>query len=156
MWKNIWSNIKAFWYLSLVMFGTAGVMLGMGMGPTVTPRIISLLLIVACSLLGVIAIFLHFGQSYVNKREKEIQILKTALHESQIKVTGLQQGFQETIRSLNNELRILAKKYEDSNLPTPTQDELWRAMQGFETPPQERLSIFGKLKALPHLLKKSS
>lgn len=152
MWKNVWSNIKSFWYLGLILFGAVGVMLGMGAGPTVTPRTISLLLEIACALLGVIAIFLHLGQNYVNKREKEIEVLKKALHESQEKTAGIQSGFQTTINSLIKELRAWEKKFEESNLPPPTEEEVWRLAQKLETPaPQKK--VWEKMKALPLLNK---
>jgi hypothetical protein len=153
MWKNMWSNIKSFWYIGLILFGTVGAMLGMGAGPTVTPRTISLLLEISCALLGVIAIFLHLGQNYVNRREKEIEILKKALHESQEKTAAIQGGFQTTINSLIKELRAWEKKFEESNLPPPTEEEVWGLAQKLETPaPQKRVwEKWEKVKALPLL-----
>lgn len=156
MWGNIWLHMKSFWYLGLIVFGTVGVMLGMGMGPTVTPRTLSLLLIIACALLGLTAIFLHFGQNYVNKREKEMEVLKKALHESQEKVEGLQSGFQKAVSSLSKELMVWQKRFEESNLPIPTEEEVWQATQPLETLPPEKINILQKLKALPLLLKKIS
>lgn len=146
--------MKSLWYLGLVIFGTAGVMIGMGMGPIVTPRTLSLLLIIACALLGAIAVFLHFSQSYVNKREKEIEILKKALQESQEKVDGLHLGFQKALSSLNKELRVWERKFEESNLPAPTEEEVWRLDQKMGAPAPEK-KIWEKMKALPFLKKLS-
>lgn len=151
MLKHIWLNIKSFWYLVLVMFGTMGVMFGMGMGPTVNPRIISLLLIVACSLLGVIAIFLHFSQNYANKREKELEVTKAALRDSQAQKSALQSSFQETINTFSRQLQAWEKKFQESNLPAPTKEELWRA-EHFETPePAKQIKAWQKIKSWPLL-----
>lgn len=152
--KNIWPNIKLFLYMGLVVFGAVGVMFGMGIGPTVNPRIISLLLEIACSLLGLIAVFLFFTQNYASKREEKIETLNHALRESQEKAAGIQSAFQTAINSLIKTQQVWEKKFEESNLPVPTEDELRQALQNFDTPPAKPANIFQKIKALPLLLKK--
>jgi propanediol dehydratase large subunit len=151
--KNIWPNIKLFFCMGLALFGAVGVMFGMGIGPTVNPRIISVLLETASGLLGLIAVFLFFTQNYANEREEKIETLNHALRDLQMQFKALKVEFQETISSLNKGVRMWEKRFEELNLPTPTEDEIRQAMQNFDTPPPEK-KMWEKIKAFPLLLKK--
>lgn len=147
----------SFWYVGLMLFGTVGAMLGMGMGPTVTTKTISLLLIIACSLLGLMGVFLHFSKKHTDEQEEEqekrIKTLEKALCDAQERMDGVQSVFQTTINNLVKEMRIWEKKFEESQLPAPTNEELRQVMREFETPPTRQIKIWERFKALPFLKK---